>query len=42
MIKWYHVAIIATILMLGMYKIAELCFDRLEVLQKQSQVVIER
>jgi hypothetical protein len=40
--KWLAVVIIAVTLMTGLYKITELSFDRLERLQKQSQVIVEK
>lgn len=40
--KWYFISIIVAIIMFGMYEIVELTFDRLEILQKNSQVVISR
>lgn len=40
--KWGYIALIVGIITLGIYKTAELYFDRIEILQKQSQVVIEK
>lgn len=40
--KWYYITAIVGIIMFGIYKTTELYFDRLDKLQQQSQVVIER
>ncbi len=40
--KWYAIACITAIIMYGGYKMMELYFDRIEILQKNSQIVIER
>lgn len=40
--KWLSIVIIVGILTYGVYKTTELYFDRIEILQKQSQVVIEK
>jgi sensor domain CHASE-containing protein len=40
--KWYWLAIIAAIIMFGLYEITELSFDRLERMQKTAQTVIEK
>lgn len=40
--KWYYIMVIIAIIMFGVYKTVELSFDRLEILQKNSQVVITK
>lgn len=39
---WTGIVLIVAILTYGVYKTTELYFDRMEILQKQSQVVIEK
>lgn len=40
--KWYYITVLVAIIMYGSYKITELYFDRIEILQKQSQVIIDK
>ncbi|MEM2159458.1 MAG: hypothetical protein QXN55_00710 [Candidatus Nitrosotenuis sp.] len=40
--KWRYAVVITAIVMFGLYEITELTFDRIERLQKNSQVVIEK
>ena len=40
--KWWYITAIVAIVVFGIYKTSELYFDRIEILQKQSQVVIEK
>lgn len=40
--KWYYVTVIVITICYSLYKMEELYFDRMEILQKQSQVVVER
>lgn len=39
--NWFAIITIVTIIMVGLYMITDLYFDRIDQIQKQSQVIIE-